>query len=498
MTFKKIFIFPLILSASALICIVPRWHWETINLDDLKLPSIMGVALSEYQNSGASRFPNSNWAAWERKKLHYGKPTIQTGEESGYACNFWETYKEDIALAKELGVNSLRLSVEWTAIEPQEGVFDEAALQHYKDVCAALWEAGIEPMITLYHWTHPLWFEEKGGFEREENIKYFVQYCVKVFKALSPQVNLWCTINEIGSVVVQAYVFGAFPPGRTNPWIAMKVMRCMMLAHCEAYRALKKLPGGYDAQIGIVHAYVPVEPHDLGYMQPAALPEAPTKPIAAAWSLLGLPRLLWALLNILERMPAVGMNFFFNSEMLKFLKTGTMLDWIPGLRTKVADAPDCYDFIGLNFYARVVVKSNVYGFFTGGFKEGIAFPSCRAHEIMSDMEYPVCPESLYSAIQDVASLGKPIYITENGAPDNRDDRRELWIKRYLYALSEAIRDGYDVRGYYYWSLMDNFEWDRGYSKKFGLYEVDFETLERKLRKGARAYKDAIAKHKVVV
>lgn len=495
MVFKKnIFAAICLLISSALCAVkpVPLWHWESINLEDaLTLPDICGVALSEYQNSGAARFPDSNWAHWEAKKTHNGHPTIKTGDDSGYACNFWETYKDDINLIKELGCNSLRLSVEWTAIEPVEGVFDEAALQHYRDVCAALIEQGIEPMITIYHWTHPQWFEDKGAFEHEENIHYFVRFCVKVFEALSPQVRLWCTINEIGSVVIQAYLRGVFPPGKTNPWTALKVMRCMMLAHCEAYRTLKKLPGGSNAQIGIVHAYVPFEPHDLGYDRPTALPEAPTKALVAPWTLLGLPRLIWAQMNLIERGGGAWMRFFFNDQMLKFLKTGSMLDWIPGLRLNVPDAPDCYDFIGLNFYARVVLESNVYGCLTGNYKQGIAFPSCREGEVMTDMQYPVCPESLYCAIQDVAQLNKPIYITENGVPDAKDDRREDFIKRYLYVLSEAIKDGYDIRGYYYWSLMDNFEWDEGYAKKFGLYEVDFVTQKRTLRNGARAYQKAV-------
>jgi beta-glucosidase len=348
-------------------------------------------------------------------------------------------------------------------------------------------------MITIYHWTHPQWFEDKGAFEYEENIKYFVRYAIKVFEALSPQVNLWCTINEIGSVVIQAYLRGVFPPGKINPWIALKVMRCMMLAHCEAYRALKKLPGGDSAQIGLVHSYVPFEPHDLGYDRPMAFADAPTKPLDAPWSLTALPRLIWARMNVIERGGVAWMKFFFNDQMLKFLKTGTMLDWVPGLSLNVPDAPDCYDFIGLNFYARVIIESNVYGCLMGDYKEGIAFPSCREGEVMTDMQYPVCPESLYCAIQEFSQLGKPIYITENGCPDAKDDRRADYIKRYLYALSEAIKDGYDVRGYYYWSLMDNFEWDEGYAKKFGLYEVDFKTLKRTLRTGAHAYKDAIAR-----
>lgn len=510
----------------ALSAVVPQWHWESIDLSTMQLPTMSsgfrwGVALSEYQNSGADRFPNSNWAHFE-KQTHtdfWGDvhSTIKTGEGSGYACNFWESYPEDIKLIEELGCNSLRISVEWTAIEPEEGVFSQEALDHYKDLIKRCNDAGIDVMVTIYHWTHPMWFEEKGGFENEENIPYFVRYCQKVFEALHDTVTLWCTINEIGSVVIQGYLRGEFPPGKTNPWTAMRVTRCMMRAHCEAYKALKQMPGGAEAQIGLVHAYVPFEPHDLGYDYPKATPEAPTKPAMAGWSLTGLPRLLWAQLNLIERGGSAYMSYFFNYEMLKFLRTGTMYDFIPGLRLDMPEAPNCIDFIGLNFYARVVLESNVKGCIkniiewtlqnavacvnthdvacddlkTLAKKLEVAYPSRREHEVMSDMQYPVCPESLYCAIQEFSRLGKPIYITENGAPDGRDDRREIWIKRYLYALSEALKDGYDVRGYYYWSLMDNFEWNEGYAKKFGLYEVDFVTQKRTLRKGSYAYKNIL-------
>lgn len=519
MLFKKLFSIFLsfsIAGTAVVKAIVPQWHWDSINTDVLELPAMAsgfkwGVALSEYQNSGASRFPDSNWAHWERQKVRAdGKPTIKTGEDSGYACDFWAKYPEDIPLITELGCNALRISVEWTAIEPVEGQFNQEALDHYKDLIKQCNDAGIDVMVTLYHWTHPKWFDDKGAFENVANIFYFVRYCEKVFEALHDQVTLWCTINEIGSVIIQAYVRGVFPPGKKNPLLAMKVMRTMMLAHCEAYKALKKLPGGYEAQIGLVHAYVPFEVYHLGYNRPTALSTEPTKPVNAPWIWSDIPHYMWARRHAVELVGSAYMSFFFNDQMLKFLKTGTMLEWIPGLKLEVKDASKCFDFIGLNFYARVVLKSNVRNCIKHTAKNLVrwalgqeldstevepAEPYCREGEIMSDMQYPVCPESLYEAVKEFSTLGKPIYITENGAPDGKDDRRETWIKRYLFALSEAIRDGYDVRGYYYWSLMDNFEWDEGYAKKFGLYEVDFVTQERKLRNGAKAYQNILAQLK---
>ena len=187
------------------------------------------------------------------------------------------------------------------------------------------------------------------------------------------------------------------------------------------------------------------------------------------------------------------MNHVFNDVIMHFLKTGQLFLMYYLLSHHYSCEPNCNDFIGLNFYSRVVIKSNILdSVWNMNFnKDTFGKPSCFQGEVMTDMQYPVYPEGLYDAIKAVAKLGKPIYITENGVPDGRDDRRPLFIERYLYAMSRAIKEGCDVRGYFYWSLMDNFEWDEGYTKKFGLYEVDFATQKRTLRPGAKCYKRAI-------
>ncbi|HRN78199.1 MAG TPA: family 1 glycosylhydrolase [Candidatus Dependentiae bacterium] len=438
-----------------------HWDWSHININDIVLPPLCGVSMSEYQNSGAINCPDSNWAHWEAQGTINGYPTIDGNQTSGIACDFWNNYKNDIQLIKELGCNALRLSVEWSIIEPQKGKFNQAAMDHYKDVCNELIANGITPMITLHHFTHPQWFEERGGFEREENIRYFVRFCERIFMHLQDQVKLWCTINEIGPYAFQGYIHGAFPPGKHNIYTAATVMKHMLIAHVDVYNTLKALPGGKDTQIGIVHQYLSFESHSY--------------------------------ISVLEHIPSLFMNYVFNDAIVHFLKTGELFPRIPLLRRTIVDAPDAYDFIGLNFYSRVVLKSNIFDklincdFST----KDIVAPACLDGEIMTDMEYPIYPEGLYIALKEMAQLGKPIYVTENGVPDGNDDRRPLYIKRYLYALSQAIKEGVDVRGYFYWSLMDNFEWDRGYNKKFGLYEADFTTQKRSLRPGAQCYQRAI-------
>lgn len=439
-----------------------HWDWSKLNVNDIVLPKLCGVAMSEYQNSGAGHCPDSNWAAWEKKGTHNGYNTIHDNQKSGFACNFWNNYKNDVQLVKELGCNAFRLSVEWSIIEPREGEFNQDAIDHYRDLCDELIRNGITPMITLHHFTHPQWFEAKGAFEQEKNIPYFERFCVRMFEALRDKVQLWCTINEPGPYVFQGYINAAFPPGKKDMYLAGQVLKNMLIAHTRVYKKLKSLPGGADAEIGIVHQYLPFEAH-------------------SSW-------------NLLEGATCLFMNHVFNDVIMHFLKTGVLSSTSLSLSIKIPDAPKCNDFIGLNFYSRVVIKSNVLGsLWDMNFNQDtFGKPSCFQGEVMTDMQYPMYPEGLYNAIKAVAKLGKPIYITENGVPDGRDDRRALFIERYLYAMSRAIKEGCDVRGYFYWSLMDNFEWDEGYAKKFGLYEVDFATQKRTLRPGAECYKRAIS------
>jgi beta-glucosidase len=432
---------------------ISRWDWASIqiNIQELTLPALGGFSNSEYQVSGAFHLPQSQWASW--------------GPQSGKACDFWNLYKNDIQLAKECGANSFRLSIDWSAIEPQRGKFNLDAINHYKEVIKELIAQNIEPMVTLHHFSHPQWFENMGGFAKRLNTKYFVRFCKKIFAELNSQVKLWCTINEIGPFVFQGYINGVFPPGKHNPYLALKVMANMMEAHCLVYHALKKMPGGQEAQIGLVHNYLSFETQNQTWL---------------------------GLLNPLEQLPVRFMNYLFNDAMLRALKTDVLFGWNPILRTHIKGLSKSYDFIGLNFYSRVVIESRVQKMIGEYFKKGIwidpVIPSCKPGEVMTDMDYAVCAEGLYYALLDVSRLKVPIYITENGIPDDRDDRRETFILRYLYALSKAMEEGIDVRGYYYWTLMDNYEWDHGYKKKFGLFEVNFVTQERTMRPGAHIYK----------
>lgn len=426
-----------------------QWNWSDLPQTTYNLPPLCGVAWAEYQNSGAINLPNTNWAHWEKKKDHNGHPTIDRHQESGIACNHLHTWKNDIQLISDLNANAARFSIDWSLIQPTQGSWDQEALDRYAEMVDEMLVNGITPMATLHHFVHPQWFEELGGFEKEENISYFVDFCTQVINQLGSKIKLWCTINEPGPFMFQGYINAAFPPGKfLDIQAAAEVMCNMLVAHVNVYKSAKQLSCGKDIEIGIVHQYLPFEPY-------------------SRW-------------NPLEQVTTYFLDYFFNKVALRFLKTGSYSFYIPGLASyekEIPGAQHCYDFIGLNYYSHVVTEINPLTLTSG--------PSCFQGEIMTDMQYPIYPEGLYFAIKRMAELGKPIYVTENGCPDARDDRRALFIQRYLYALSKARNEGYDVRGYFYWSLMDNFEWNNGYDKHFGLYKVDFETQERTLREGAK-------------
>ncbi len=408
---------------------------------------LKGVAFSVHQNGG-DLFGRSNWSVFEQKKTVLGTPTVTGNQRCNSSVGFWQKGFEDIALLQELGCNSVRFSVEWSAIEPEPGVFNEVVLNFYERYCDALIAAGIQPTVTLHHFTHPHWFDVIGGFEKEINITYFVRFCKVVFSRLNNKVALWYTINEPTVYSFMGYILGMHSPGKTMHFtLAGTVLKNLLLAHVRVYQELKKLPGGQQAQIGIVHQLLRAQAY-------------------SEWSPFG-------------KFTAWFLNFCAaHKQTKKFLETGIFEYKIPGIvnvQTHCPEAPQSYDFIGINYYSRVVT--------------GITGPTCFPNEVMTDMEYAIYPDGIYNAIAEMATLGVPMYITENGIPDAKDEHRAEFIKNYLKKVHEAVLDGYDVRGYFYWTLMDNYEWDRGFTQKFGLYQVDLTNLNRVLRPGAEPFKD---------
>lgn len=213
-----------------------------------------------YQSSGDD---NSNWSHWEKRRTCLGTSTIENGDVCGASCDFWNRYDEDLDRAASLGSNCFRLSLEWSRLQPEGPgmALDEEAVQRFHAILDATRAKGMEPFVTLHHFVHPMWFERMGAFEREENISLFVEYSIAAFREFRPKARFWATFNEPGLASFAGHVHGSFPPGKISRFFgAGRHFLNMLRAHTEAYEAMKSLPGGTEASIGIVHNWFRFEP----------------------------------------------------------------------------------------------------------------------------------------------------------------------------------------------------------------------------------------------
>lgn len=416
----------------------------------LKMPPgfLWGAATAAHQNEGDN--VNNQWAVWEQMP---GR--IHEGARAGKATDWWnlETAAADFDRAADLGLNSLRISVEWSRIEPAPGVFDQAALQHYANMINLLRQRGIEPMVTLHHFTDPLWLTEQGGWENPLISDVFARFVTRVVEALGDQVTLWCTINEPIVYAQGGYLGGAFPPGVNNLPRGLRVLRNMLLAHGRAYRVIHRLQSG--ARVGLAH--------HLRLFRPA-------DPASAA-----------------DRRAAAWLDQAANRATLEAITHGRLTPMI-GWGQPATQLIDSSDYIGLNYYtaARVAFDPTLPNTL---FARQFIDPNSELSEFTPEGEpySAIDPGGLYLALKKLAPYGKPIYITENGLPDRQDEIRPRFLATYLAEVWRAIQDGVDVRGYYHWTLVDNFEWAAAWSLRFGLFALDPETGARTARPSAAVY-----------
>ena len=415
----------------------PHENWTAVDMNALTFPSDFrwGTATAAHQVEGHLV---NNWTHHEQRNNLV---------QSGAACDHWNRWQEDFQLISELGLNSYRFSVEWSRIEPTEGTWNNDALAVYSNMVDDLLERGIRPVVTLHHFSHPQWWEAKGGFADRANAPHFVRYCERVFEVLSDRVETWVTINEPTVFSSMGYTLGMFPPGRRSLRATLRVMRNLLLAHADVYLALKKIRP--EVRIGIAKNVTLFDPKNR-------------------WSPID-----WPLARLLE--------WFWNGAWRSGVENGRMFFG------DVSAAKGTLDFVGLNYYTHVLVGPASVSLLK------MKFPK-RAHEVATEFGYPMYAEGLRRALDFLAPLGVPIEITENGVADANDTLRTEHLKRHLWVLSQAIQDGHDVRSYHHWSLMDNFEWAEGYSMRFGLHHVDFETQERTLRPSGAVYKRIIEQH----
>lgn len=439
------------------------WNWQKVDCSDMAFPPnfLWGVAGAAHQTEGGCT--NNNWSRWEETSRPLGvAPTIKRGEKSGKACDHWNRLEEDTELIKKLGVSSYRFSLEWSKLEPVQGTYSVEAIQHYHKELDILIANGIEPMVTLLHFTHPLWFDQLGAFEHEANNEHFIRFSRAMYAQYGNKVKWWCTINEPEVCVANSYVTGLFPPGKFGAMhLAGIVLKNLLKCHVSIYRDIKAQAAAkkQEAQVGIVKDLFQFHPYK------------------------------WY--NLFDHYLAWQCDQLFNHQIIEFLRTGHFRYWVPfKSHVTLSDrtAPGANDFVGLNYYSHFYCN-----FWNIVFNPDLeAKLLAQKHEIMTDMPNCMYPEGLYSALLTMATIGHPIIVTESGIADRDDSRRALFLRRYLYALSRAIKDGVDVIGFYYWSLMDNFEWCEGYHPRFGLYEVNFETQERTLRAGAAPFVNTVA------
>ena len=414
-------------------------------MDSSSDPFFVGFAISTYQCSGDDQgdpLKKSNWGHWnDTWKDLFGRTKIKGGQTCGVSNDFWSRFKEDIDRAKEIGSNAFRLSLEWSRLQTSPGAkLDEGAVARFHEILDYLKLKGMEPFLSLHHYVHPQWFEAMGGFQKLDNIRYFVDYCKMAMAEFGGKVRFWCTFNEPGVASFAGFVHGSFPPGKMARIKGYgEHLRNMLIAHAEAYSALKGI--NPSASVGIVHNWFTFVPAKSCYVPPYVTFVA----------------------NLLNRM-------WGNDILIRFLKTGEfdynpLWGWYGRVQyTYPGGAPGC-DHFGLNYYSRGLMDWKL---------QAVANPC----EVMTDMPYALWPEGLFDALDGIKELDIPIYITETGCADKGDDVRPIMIETYFSAIEEARRRKYDLRGVLYWSLVDNFEWAFGYTMKFGVYSYDGAQLDR--------------------
>ncbi len=409
---------------------------------------LWGTASSSHQCEGGNT--NNQWYRWEQQ----GR--ILTGEQSGEACNWWENAERDFAFAEQMENNALRLSLEWSRIEPAEGQWDGAAIERYRAMLTNLRFRHIKPIVTLHHFTDPLWFADRGGFADEVNIRYFVRYVSYAVQSLRDLCDFWVTINEPNIYAFLGYLLGSYPPGEHDVPRALQVFRNLIQAHVEAFYAIRRVQP--QAEIGYCMHY---------HILDAANVRSP-----------------------LDRSVAGIQDSFFSWAALHAAETGRFTFPLNLLLASIPHAPGARDYHGVNYYTREMVRfdpTNPIELFGRRFVRPETVRQDSGKEIDFGEIYPYGLYRMLKSVYHRTRGNKPLYITENGFSDAQDDRRPRAILEHLAMAHRAIGEGIPVRGYMYWTLVDNFEWSEGWGVRFGLIELDPQTQERIPRSSASMF-----------
>jgi beta-glucosidase len=405
---------------------------------------LWGASTSAYQVEGGNF--DSDWAEWEKSSSH---------EECGRACEHYSRFEEDFQIAKELGHNAHRLGLEWSRLESAEGVWRDNEWEHYRNILDRLLEKNIEPILTLHHFTLPLWLSEKGGWLNPDSPSIFASFAEKAARELGSRVKYWITINEPNILAILAYFWGQWPPCHKNFNEAITVLKNMLRAHALSYGIIKKFASG-NCMVGVAKAVTAFHPYSL--------------------------------FSPLDRAATFARSRFHNYTFISSLLNGRIEFDV--LKKEKLNAARTLDFIGLNYYFRQFIRGHLK-FCKNPFGEVVSPPPHAGKREITDMGWEVYSEGLYEVAKAFSKYSLPLLVTENGIATTDDEKRVSYIQDHLTALQKAIGKGVPVKGYLHWSLLDNFEWDSGYSKKFGLVDVNFSTMQRTIRPSARHYSETI-------
>ena len=436
---------------------------------------IWGAATSSYQIEGAWDQDQKGESIWDRFCHTPGK--IENGETGDVACDHYHRYKDDVALMKRLGLQAYRFSVSWPRFLPAgRGKVNQAGIDFYSRLVDTLLEAGIEPYLTLYHWDMPQVLQDQGGWPDRMIVNAFLEYTDVVSRALGDRVKYWTTFNEPFVSAILGYYNGQHAPGHTSLPEALAAAHHLLLAHGKAVPLIRQnVP---DAHVGIVTNHGP--------QFPASPSIADRKAAVQSDGFLN----RWYLDPLVGRGYPADMVASYDGRM-DFIQEGDM---------DVIATP--IDFLGINYYTRGIIRSDEID------EAENHPPTVIQGDEITEMGWEVYPEGLYQLLGRLHFDYQfpEIHVTENGAafpdvvgPDGQvdDSDRLSYIKRHLEVCHRAIQIGVPLKGYFAWSLFDNFEWAFGYRPRFGIVHVDFETLERTPKRSALWYRDVIQQNGIV-
>ncbi len=443
-----------------------------MSTDRFPQPFLWGCATAAYQIEGSPLADGAGASIWQR--FSHTPGMTRNGDTGDVACDHYRRWREDIALMREIGLNAYRFSISWSRVLPEgKGRVNQAGIDFYSRLVDGLLEAGIEPMATLYHWDLPAALDDRGGWLNPDIADWFADYGALMFGALDGRVKKWATLNEPWVITDGGYLHGALAPGHRSRYEAPIASHQLMRAHGRAVQAYRA-EGRHE--IGLVVNIEPKYPASDSAADRAATQRDD------------------AYMNRQYLDPALLGHY---PEEMREIFGDAWPDW-PAEDFALIRQP--IDFVGLNWYTRGVIRH-----------DDSHYP-LKASRVMqagatyTDVGWEVYPQGFTDTLlwlkQRYGDL--PIYITENGAAfydppvsENgviHDPLRVDYFRKHLAALREAIAQGVDVRGYFAWSLLDNLEWSLGYSKRFGIVHVDFQSQTRTLKDSARYYQGVIASH----